>query len=206
MIYAHCSRLRGWRLRCACCIDRSCSWCICLRSVHAQCHGLRQLLSIYTSTWLRVRGQQRPFTSPSTCSSMVTGTRGMRYNTCVVAPRQRRTVLGDPLPAMPSILCGRRHRAPLSVAPLVIHMTVDVRNTAKSLPCDDLSCQNQTLQPSQANPQQSPVSLYQAARFLDLMNSTAGLAQSRRGTPRAPDFSTRRSGRGRTGRGLSNVE
>ena len=61
MIYAHCSRLRGWRLRCACCIDRSCSWCVCLRSVHAQRHGLRQPLSIYTSTWLSVRGQQRPF-------------------------------------------------------------------------------------------------------------------------------------------------
>lgn len=158
MIYAHCSRLRGWRLRCACCIDRSCSWCICLRSVHAQCHGLRQLLSIYTSTWLRVRGQQRPFTSPSTCSSMVTGTRGMRYNTCVVAPRQRRTVLGDPLPAMHSILCWRTHRAPLSVATLVIHMTVDVRNTAKSLPCDDVSCQNTPAFPGQ--PTQSPVSLY----------------------------------------------
>ena len=76
----------------------------------------------------------------------------MRYNmlhTCVVAPRQRITVLGDPLPAMHSILCWRTHRAPLSVATLVIHKTVDVRNTAKSLPCDDVSC---TLQPSQANP------------------------------------------------------
>ena len=205
MIYAHCSRLRGWRLRCACCIDRSCSWCICLRSVHAQCHGLRQLLSIYTSTWLRVRGQQRPFTSPSTCSSMVTGTRGMRYNTCVVAPRQRRTVLGDPLPAMPSILCWRRHRAPLSVATLVIHMTVDVRNTAKSLPCVDVSCQNTPAFPGQ--PTTEPC-LPLPSRPLPRPDepSTAGLAQSRRGTPRAPDFSTRRSGRGRTGRVLSNVE
>ena len=52
--------------------------------------------------------------SPSTCSSMVTGTRGMRYNTCVVGPRQRRTVLGDPLPAMlhASILCGRKTSCP----------------------------------------------------------------------------------------------
>ena len=61
---------------------------------------------------------------------------------------------------MPSILCWRRHRAPLSVATLVIHMTVDVRNTAKSLPCDDVSCQNTPAFPGQ--PTQSPVSLYQA--------------------------------------------
>ena len=213
MIYAHCSRLRGWRLRCACCIDRSCSWCICLRSVHAQCHGLRQLLSIYTSTWLRVRGQQRPFTSPSTCSSMVTGTRGMRYNmlhTCVVAPRQRITVLGDPLPAMHSILCWRTHRAPLSVATLVIHMTVDVRNTAKSLPCDDVSCQNTPAFPGQ--PTQSPVSVYQAARFLELMKfhcrpqKSTRLLLGRDIGRAAPDFSTRRSGRGGNDGVVSNME